>query len=66
MRYVALVERTTADYNGVCVEKYTEAFLIGEMETMQSVFQRVNRKYRVERILVVPLHEINEEVFCGK
>lgn len=62
MKYIALVDRTAADYGGRCAEKFTEAFLIGEMETIQSVFQRIKKDFPAEQIRVVPLHEINQEV----
>ena len=62
MRYIALVERATADFNGVCAEKYTEAYVIGLGESMENLFQRVKRDFPVMQIRVVPLNQINTEV----
>ena len=62
MRYIALVERATADFNGVCAEKYTEAYIVGLGESMESLFQRVKRDFPVMQIRIVPLNPTNPEV----
>lgn len=61
MKYIALVDRSIADCNGACAEKFTEAFLIGELEPMSSVFERIEEDYLIKQIRIVPLREIDLE-----
>ena len=46
MKYIILVERSTADYSGNLAQKYTEAYQPREGENLDQLFERIRTEPR--------------------
>jgi hypothetical protein len=60
-KYILLVERAVSDENGVCAEKYTEAYEAIDGESLDEMFSRISKgksgkcRWPANEIKIIPV-----------